>query len=101
MKTMKLVLLISLIAMPSMAKIVSSDLLADKSSFSIYQVNANKVKNAQQAARIVKNRFGGKVLKVQSTKVNGNKGFRVKLLKNNGHVVSVVVNARTGRVSGK
>ncbi len=61
---------------------------------------AYKVSNAQQAARKVKGKYGGKVLKVQRTKVNGNSGYKVKVLKDNGHVISVKVDARTGKVSG-
>lgn len=60
-----------------------------------------KVSNAQQAARLVKKRTGGKVLKVERAKVNGNPGYKVKVLKNNGHVVSMKVDAITGRISGK
>lgn len=56
------------------------------------------VSTAQQAAQIVKKKFGGKVLKVERTKVNGNPGYKVKLLKDNGHVVSVKVNAISGKI---
>lgn len=59
------------------------------------------ISNAQQAARLVKGQYGGKVLKVQRSKVNGNPGYKVKILKNNGHVVSVKVDAKSGRISGK
>lgn len=55
-----------------------------------------RVKSSKQAAKIVKSRLGGKVLKVQKKKT----GYRVKLIKNNGHIVSVNVDAKTGRVSG-
>lgn len=59
------------------------------------------INNPQQAARKVKGQYGGKVLKVQRTKVNGNPGYKVKLLKDNGHVVSVKVDAKTGRLLGR
>ncbi|MDO6445904.1 PepSY domain-containing protein [Colwellia sp. 1_MG-2023] len=59
------------------------------------------VNSSQQAARIVKSQFGGKILKVQRTKVNGNSGYRVKVLKNNGHVITVTVDAVSGRISGR
>lgn len=59
------------------------------------------IANSQQAARLVKGRFGGKILKVQRTKVNGNPGYKVKLLKDNGHVISVKVDATTGKISRK
>jgi len=60
-----------------------------------------KIHSSQQAAQLVKNRFGGKVLKVNKQKVNGHSGYRVKLLKNNGHVVSVLVDAQSGRIVGR
>ena len=59
-----------------------------------------KVRSSQQAAQMVKSRFGGKVLKVNSKKVNGRNGYKVKLLKKNGHVISVLVDAHSGRITG-
>jgi uncharacterized membrane protein YkoI len=55
-----------------------------------------RVKSNQQAAQMAKSRFGGKVLKVQKKK----SGYRVKLIKTDGHIVSVYVDAKTGRISG-
>jgi len=66
-----------------------------------FQGSTLKVNSAQQAAQIVKQRYGGKVLKVQRKQVNGKTGYRVKLLKANGQVVSVTVDATTGRISGR
>lgn len=54
------------------------------------------VSNSQQAAQMAKGRFGGKVLKVQKQKF----GYRVKLIKTDGHIISVYVDAKTGRISG-
>lgn len=51
--------------------------------------------SAQQAAQKVQSRFGGKVLKVQRS---GN-GYRVKLIKKDGRIVSVFVDSR-GKVKG-
>jgi hypothetical protein len=66
-----------------------------------YFNGANKkplvISNSQQAARLVKSQYGGKVLKVQRTKI----GYKVKVLKDNGHVISVNVDAQSGRVSGR
>ena len=66
-----------------------------------YVNGANKktlaISNSQQAARLVKSQYGGKILKVQRTKA----GYKVKVLKDNGHVISVTVNAESGRVSGR
>ena len=59
-----------------------------------------KSMSAQQAARIVQNKFGGKVLKVNNNGSKSNPSYRVKLLKDNGHVISVNVDAKSGRVSG-
>lgn len=55
-----------------------------------------RVKSSNQAAQMAKGRFGGKVLKVKKQK----SGYRVKLIKTDGHIISVYVDAKTGRVSG-
>ncbi|MFT5816219.1 MAG: putative membrane protein YkoI [Psychroserpens sp.] len=60
--------------------------------------NAKSI-SAQQAARIVKNKFGGKVLKVNNSGSKKKPSYRVKLLKGNGYIISVNVDARSGRVS--
>lgn len=52
------------------------------------------VKSSKQAAQMVKGRYGGKVL---STKQSGKSGYKVKLLKNDGRIISVFVNAKTGK----
>ena len=54
------------------------------------------VRSSKQAAQMAKSRFGGKVLKVQKQK----SGYRVKLIKTDGHIVSVYIDAKTGRISG-
>ena len=59
-----------------------------------------KVYSRQQAAQLVKRRFHGKVLKVNKQTVNGNSGYKVKLIKKNGHIVSVLVDAKSGQVIG-
>ena len=66
-----------------------------------FQSGSLKVRSPQQAAQLVKQRYGGKVLKVQRTQVNGNSGYRVKLLKANGQITSYSVDAKTGRISGR
>jgi uncharacterized membrane protein YkoI len=55
-----------------------------------------KVRSNKQAAKIAKGRFGGKVLKVEKK----SSGYRVKLIKTNGHIISVYVDAKTGKVNG-
>lgn len=62
------------------------------------QKKANKVNSSSQAARIVKSRTGGKVLKVKN---NGRSGYKVKVIKPNGHIISVTVDAKSGKVKGK
>ena len=64
------------------------------------QAGNTKSLSAQQAARLVKNKFGGKVLKVSNSGAKSNPSYRVKLLKDNGHVISVHVDAKSGRISG-
>jgi len=56
-----------------------------------------KIKNDKQAAQQAQRRFGGKVLKVQSLQ----SGYKVKLLKQDGHIISVFVDAKSGRISGR
>jgi len=66
---------------------------AKANSFQQNKAN-NKVKSSSHAARIVKNRVGGKVLKV-----NGDgRSYRVKIIKNNGHIIHVTVDAKSGRI---
>ena len=51
-----------------------------------------RINSGQQAAQQAKGRYGGKVLKVQKQKP----GYRVKLIKKDGHIVSVAVDEKTG-----
>lgn len=53
------------------------------------------VKSNQQAGQLVKKKYGGKVLRVN--KNNNQSAYLVKLLQDNGHVISVIVNAKTGK----
>lgn len=62
------------------------------------QKKTNKVNSSSQAARIVKSRTGGKVLKVKN---NGRSGYKVKVIKPNGHIISVTVDAKSGKVKGR
>jgi uncharacterized membrane protein YkoI len=59
-----------------------------------------QITSARQAAEKVLNRYGGKVLKVSKKKVNGSQGYKVKLLKGNGQIISVIVDASSGRMKG-
>ncbi|NQY34752.1 MAG: PepSY domain-containing protein [Alteromonadaceae bacterium] len=73
---------------------------AERSAKSNQSQKALKVRSSQQAAKLVKQRYGGKVLKVSKKNVNGHSGYKVKLIKSNGHVVTIIVDAQTGRLSG-
>jgi uncharacterized membrane protein YkoI len=55
-----------------------------------------RVNSSQEAAQMARSQFGGKVLKVQKHK----SGYRVKLIKADGHIVSIAIDAKTGRISG-
>ncbi|MCL1138553.1 PepSY domain-containing protein [Shewanella pneumatophori] len=74
-------------------------------ALSAVAMNANKqqqklkVNSKEQAVQLAKRQYRGKVLKVQSSRVNGNPGYSVKLLSNDGVVFYVKVDAKTGRVS--
>jgi len=100
MKLVKLILITTLVASPAFAKL-NTNATAVGSEYSVNVINAksHKVRSAQQAAKIVKNRYGGKVLKVQT--VNKGQGYRVRLLKKDGHVITVTVDAKSGRISGR
>lgn len=56
---------------------------------------SNKVKSSSQAVQIVKSRVGGKVLKVKN---NGRSSYKVKVIKDNGHIINVTVDAKSGKV---
>jgi hypothetical protein len=83
----------------------NAQLISDVNFFSERQVMfaSNKklqITSARQAAEKVLNRYGGKVLKVSKKKVNGSQGYKVKLLKGNGQIISVIVDASSGRMKG-
>lgn len=90
----------SLIAAPVFASIEAASSSAMNVKAKYAKSSNSKSLSAQQAARIVKNKFGGKVLKVSNSGSKSNPSYRVKLLKDNGHVISVNVDGQSGRVSG-
>ncbi|UJF21343.1 PepSY domain-containing protein [Shewanella sp. OMA3-2] len=57
------------------------------------------IRSPQQASSRAQSQFGGKVLRVQPSQVNGHPGYSVKLLSNDGVVFYASVNAVTGAVS--
>lgn len=56
-----------------------------------------RVKSSNQAAQQAQRRFGGRVLKVRALK----SGYKVKLIKKDGYIISVFVDAKSGRISGQ
>ena len=92
---MKLILLILFTA-----AVMSSPLAAkDQDKDAAKNQSASGV-SAQQAAKIVKRRFSGKVLKISTQKIAGHPGYKVKLIKDNGHIIYVLVDARSGKIKG-
>jgi len=87
-----IILSITFISLPSNAK--------DQNNLSRYQKNAETlaIESPQQAARLVQNRIGGKVLKVSKQKNNNRVGYKVKLITEDGHIISVLVDAHSGRI---
>lgn len=80
----------------------SSTQLANAGGLGYSQNNDKlKVKSSKQAAQIAKSRVGGKVLKVKKGNINGTPAYRVRVLKKDGNIVPVVVDAKSGRVKGK
>ncbi|MEC4729074.1 PepSY domain-containing protein [Shewanella sp. D64] len=57
-----------------------------------------KVKSRDHAIQLVRRQYQGKVLKAQSSQVNGHSGYRIKMLSNQGVVFYVSVDAQTGSV---
>jgi uncharacterized membrane protein YkoI len=78
--------------------VFSNSLVAQPFANAQYQNKTLKVTSSRQAAQMAVSRFGGKVLKVQHKKSNGQQGYKVKLLKQNGNIVTIFVNAKSGRL---
>ncbi len=62
----------------------------------VHKQGNKKVTSSKQAAKIVQQQYGGRVLKVNKQKNNA--GYRVKIVKPNGQVISKKVNAKTGKI---
>jgi uncharacterized membrane protein YkoI len=56
------------------------------------------IKTPQQAMQRVRSQYQAKVLTIQASQVNGNPGYRVKLLTQQGEVFYVLVDAKTGAI---
>ena len=95
---MKLALPLIIVLFTSFLITFSANTVAQGSSSATKRGNQQVlVKSTNQAAQMAQGRYGGKVLKVQSQK----SGYRVKLIKKNGHIISVFVNANSGQISGQ
>ncbi len=102
MKAVLLLILLPLALLGSMPANASDQyLIISAASMAMATNHADKslkVNSSQQAAQLVKSRYSGKILKVQSTRVNGNPGYRVKVLSKDGVVFHVSVDAKTGSI---
>ena len=74
----------------------SSTIMTGKSS----KKSSNKLKvvSREQAIQLVKRQYQGKILKAQSSQINGHPGYKVKLISEKGLVFYVYVDAQTGSV---
>lgn len=100
---MKKQLLICTLLFLFIAPIANATLYTLPNKFAVTTVkyaksSGSKSISAQQAARTVKSAYGGKVLKVKSAGSSKRPSYRVKLLKDSGHIIYVNVDARTGRI---
>lgn len=101
-KIMKLALPLIIILFTSFLTTFSANTAAQGSSSPVKTTKKvskqqTLVKSTKQAAQMAQGRYGGKVLKVQTK----NSGYRVKLIKNDGNIISVFVNAKSGHISGQ
>jgi len=94
MKALLIILCTLFVLFPTVEQVIASP-------YAQNEKGKSKGISSQRAAQLAKSRVGGKVLKVQSTKIKGKPAYRVKMLKKDGHIVSVVVDAKSGRVKGK
>lgn len=69
--------------------------------YSIKLINQknNSIQNSHQAGQLVQRQYGGKILKVSKKGKGSNIIFVVKVLRDNGDVISVSVDAASGRAS--
>lgn len=58
-----------------------------------------RIQNSHQAGQLVQRQYGGKILKVSKRGKGSQVTFVVKVLRDNGDVISVTVDAASGRVS--
>ena len=66
-----------------------------------YRQEQRQTISPSRAAALAKERYGGKVLKVQRQQSGQRLTYRVKLLLDSGHVRQVTVDATTGAIRGR
>lgn len=102
MKTALALLTICLLLLPGDALAflkASNKVFANTALFSLSAADNNlKVKNRRQAMAMAKASYKAKVLSVASSSVNGNPGYKVKLLSNDGTVFYVLIDAKSGQM---
>lgn len=95
-----IILFSTLISFGSFSALAQGSFVASINVIKVTQQSSKqalRVKSSKQAAQLAQRHFGGKVLKVKSQK----SGYKVKLIKKNGHIVSIFVNAKSGKISGQ
>mgnify|MGYP001031184731 CR=1 FL=1 len=75
-------------------------LLISSTSVSAFTMSqqALKVKDRRQATQMIKANYSAKLVSVVSAKVNGNPGYKAKLLGSDGVVFYVLLDAKTGQM---
>jgi uncharacterized membrane protein YkoI len=96
--TLTVCLLFSLALTPAYAKGSAHD---DRAKSSSHETAQLKVSSSAQAIQLVKRQYQGKVLKAQATKINGQPGYKVKMISKEGRVFYIFVDAQSGSVNGR
>lgn len=92
------VLAITVLVMASACLMPESSMATHNQFGAFLASNEQELIGEQRAASIVKEHFGGRVLKVQFVSDNGGAAYRVKILNESGRVKSVLVDARSGEL---
>lgn len=106
MKITLVLLMIGLSVFPSMEAFANNTVSkflkinAQQSAYLVQKSSSRdlKVKSRQQASSMVKANYKAKVLSISSSKVNGNPGYKAKLLGNDGTVFYVYIDAKSGQM---
>ncbi|MFT6926404.1 MAG: putative membrane protein YkoI [Psychromonas sp.] len=74
---------------------------ADNGKVAANESSKLQINNSAQAVQLVKRQYQGKVLKAQASKVNGQAGYKVKMISKGGQVFYLFVDAQSGSINGK